>query len=241
MLKRVTDIIVSAIALVVLLPALIAIATVILVCDGRPLFYRGVRIGHFGKPFRLLKFRTMVADAERLGGSTTADTDVRITRIGRILRKHKVDELPQLINVLLGEMSLVGPRPEVPEYVELLRGAEQLILTVRPGITDWAALWDADEGELLARTSDPERMYVDYVQPEKVKLQLQYVKARSFWTDLRILWKTAYAIAFKPTPPAFALLGNDTLATLQGACTAAVTSSTSDSEQPRNSGATKRP
>ena len=245
MLKRVTDIIVSAIALVVLLPALIAIATVILVCDGRPLFYRGVRIGHFGKPFRLLKFRTMVADAERLGGSTTADTDVRITRIGRLLRKHKLDELAQLINVLLGEMSLVGPRPEVPEYVELLRGAEQLILTVRPGITDWAALWDADEGALLVHASDPERMYVDYIRPEKVKLQLQYVQARSLWTDLRILWKTAYAIAFKPTPPAFALLGNDTLATLQGACTAAVTSSTSDRSSPgtqeRQNGPERKP
>jgi len=176
----------------------------------------------------------MVADAEWLGGSATADTDVRITRIGRILRKHKLDELAQLINVLLGEMSLVGPRPEVPEYVGLLRGEAQLILTVRPGITDWAALWDADEGALLAQTSDPERMYVDYIRPEKVKLQLQYVQARSFWTDLRILGKTAYAIAFKPTPPAFAQLSNDNLATLQGACPAAVTaSSSSDRSSPR--------
>ena len=234
MLKRVTDIMVSAIALLVLLPALVAIATAILVCNGRPLFYRGVRIGRFGKPFRIFKFRTMVADAEWLGGSATADTDVRITRIGRILRKHKLDELAQLINVLLGEMSLVGPRPEVPEYVGLLRGEAQLILTVRPGITDWAALWDADEGALLAQTSDPERMYVDYIRPEKVKLQLQYVQARSLWTDLCILWKTAYAIAFKPTPPAFTQLSNDNLATLQGACTAAVTASaSSDRGSPR--------
>ena len=213
MLKRAIDVIVSAAALVVLLPAFLAIAAIILVCDGRPLFYRGIRIGRFGKPFRIFKFRTMVADAERLGGSATADTDVRITRIGRALRKHKLDELPQLINVLLGEMSLVGPRPEVPEYVALLSGAERLILSVRPGITDRATLWDADEGALLARTADPERIYVDYIRPEKVKLQLQYVHAQSFWTDLGILWKTAYAIMFKPTPPSFALLSGGSLTT----------------------------
>jgi lipopolysaccharide/colanic/teichoic acid biosynthesis glycosyltransferase len=214
MVKRAIDITGSAAALVLLLPTLLVIATAILVCDGRPLFYRGIRTGRFGKPFRIFKFRTMVADAERLGGSATADTDVRITRIGRILRKHKLDELPQLINVLLGEMSLVGPRPEVPEYIALLSGAEQLILTVRPGITDWATLWDADEGALLAQTSDPERIYLDYIRPEKTKLQLKYVHAQSFWTDLLILCKSAYAIFFKPTPPAFVLLSS--LTTGQG-------------------------
>src|SRR5712691_9969324 len=134
MLKRAIDVFVSTVVLLLLLPALLAIAALVSVCDGRPVFYRGIRIGRFGKPFRIFKFRTMFIDAERLGGSATADTDVRITRIGRALRKHKLDELPQLINVLLGEMSLVGPRPEVPEYVVLLRGTEQLILTVRPGI-----------------------------------------------------------------------------------------------------------
>src|SRR6266849_8896361 len=136
MLKRAIDVSVSVTALVVLLPVLLAIATIILICDGRPVFYRGIRIGRYGIPFRIFKFRTMAVDAEGLGGSATSDTDVRITRTGRALRKHKLDELPQLINVLLGEMSLVGPRPEVPEYVELLSRAEQLILTVRPGITD---------------------------------------------------------------------------------------------------------
>src|SRR5215470_7625615 len=134
MLKRAIDIIVSTTALVALLPAFLGIATVILVCDGRPLFYRGIRTGRFGRPFRILKFRTMVADAERMGGPVTADTDVRITRIGRVLRKHKLDELPQLINVLLGDMSLVGPRPEVPVYADMLEGEERAILEVRPGI-----------------------------------------------------------------------------------------------------------
>jgi lipopolysaccharide/colanic/teichoic acid biosynthesis glycosyltransferase len=146
---------------------------------------------------------------------------VRITRVGQALRKHKLDELPQLINVFLGEMSLVGPRPEVPEYVALLSEAERLILSVRPGITDWATLWDADEGGLLALTSDPERVYVDFIRPEKVKLQLQYVRGQSFWTDLRILWNTAYAIIFKPTPASYALLRSAGLIRPEAACTTA--------------------
>lgn len=219
MLKRAIDVFVSATALVVLLPALLVIAAAIRVCDGRPVFYRGIRIGRYGTPFRIFKFRTMVADAERLGGSATADTDVRITRIGRALRKHKLDELPQFINVLLGEMSLVGPRPEVPEYVALLSEAEQVILTVRPGITDWATLWDADEGALLTLTSEPERMYVDFIRPEKIKLQVQYVCNQSFWTDVLILWKTAYTMIFRPTPPSFALIESRSLTTLQGPST----------------------
>jgi lipopolysaccharide/colanic/teichoic acid biosynthesis glycosyltransferase len=226
MLKRAMDIFGSAIALLFLLPSLFAIAGLIWVCDGRPVFYRGIRIGRFGKPFRIFKFRTMIVNAERMGGSATADTDVRITRIGRALRKHKLDELPELINVLLGEMSLVGPRPELPEYVALLSGAEQLILTVRPGITDWATLWNADEGALLALTSDPEGAYLDFIRPEKVKLQLHYVRSQSVWTDLLILWRTVYAIIFKPTPPSFALLYSRGPTTTQGACTAPGANST---------------
>jgi lipopolysaccharide/colanic/teichoic acid biosynthesis glycosyltransferase len=215
MLKRGFDVIASAAGLLLLFPAFVAIAIVVLASDGQPLVYRGIRIGRFGRPFRIFKFRTMVLDAERLGGSATADTDIRITRIGRILRKHKLDELPQLINVLLGDMSLVGPRPEVPEYAALLTGAERSILNVRPGITDWATLWDADEGALLAQTSEPESVYVNLIRPEKVKLQLQYIRTRSFWTDLHILWKSAHAVIFKPTPSAFGFLR--TLKTAQSA------------------------
>lgn len=208
MLKRVTDIVVSLVALVVLAPLILVIATGILIRDGRPIFYRGIRAGRFGKPFRIFKFRTMVVGAERLGGSATADTDVRITGFGRSLRRHKFDELPQLINVLLGEMSLVGPRPEIPEYVALLSEAERRILTVRPGITDWATLWDSDEGALLALTSEPEQMYVDFIRPQKVKLQLEYVRRHSFWIDLLILCKTAYVVLFKPIPPSLALFNS---------------------------------
>jgi len=230
MLKRALDVFVSTTALAVLLPALLVIAAVIRVCDGRPVLYRGIRIGRCGKPFRILKFRTMFVDAERLGGSATANTDGRITRIGRALRKHKLDELPQLINVLLGEMSLVGPRPEVPEYVALLSEAEQLILTVRPGITDWATLWDADDGALLALTSEPERVYVDFIRPEKIRLQLHYVRTCSFSTDLLIIWKTVHAIVFTPTPPSFALLRSRGLTMTQEGCAAGVAGSVPSKE-----------
>ena len=216
MLKRSVDVTLSSVALIVLSPVLLMVVVCILVADGRPIFYRGVRVGRFGRVFRIFKFRTMVVDAERLGGSATADTDIRITRIGRVLRRHKLDELPQLINVLRGDMSLVGPRPEVPEYMELLTQAEQGILSVRPGITDWASLWDADEGALLARSSQPERLYLDFVRPEKVKLQLEYVRSQSAWTDLLILCKTAYVIMFKPVPPSFADLDRYAAGLVQG-------------------------
>ena len=203
MLKRATDVLLATVALILSLPIFVTIATLIRVYDGAPLFYRGVRVGRFGKHFRVFKFRTMIVDAELRGGSATSDTDTRITGLGRVLRKHKLDELPQLINVILGDMSLVGPRPEVPKYVALLTDSERLVLTVRPGITDWATLWDADEGALLASMPDPEQAYMDFIFPEKVKLQLQYVQTQCFWTDLVILSKTVYAVIFKPTPSSF--------------------------------------
>lgn len=206
MLKRLFDIVLSSVALIVLSPILLVVAGCILLFDGWPIFYRGIRAGRYGKAFRIFKFRTMVMGAEGLGGSAIADTDIRITRFGRFLRRHKLDELPQLINVLVGQMSMVGPRPEIPEYMELLSEAEKPILTVRPGITDWATLWDRDEGALLALSSQPERMYLDFIRPHKVSLQLEYVRRRSFWIDVLILCKTAHAVIFKPVPPSFAEL-----------------------------------
>lgn len=206
LLKRTTDIVFSALALTMLSPIMLAIALAIWISDGAPILYRGVRVGRFGKPFRMLKFRTMVVNAEQVGGSATANTDPRITSIGQTLRRYKLDELPQLINVFLGQMSLVGPRPEVVEYVALLRESEQSILSVRPGITDWATLWDRDEGAVLALTSEPEQMYLEYIRPHKVKLQLEYVERQSFWTDVLLLWKTIYAVVFKPIPPSLAQL-----------------------------------
>jgi lipopolysaccharide/colanic/teichoic acid biosynthesis glycosyltransferase len=190
MLKRFLDAVVSAAALVVLSPVLLAIAIRIKLSSPGPVFYRGLRVGRFGKTFRILKFRTMVVDAERVGGSATADDDPRITTVGMFLRKRKLDEFPQLWNVLLGDMSLVGPRPEVPQYVALYNDAQKAILTLRPGITDWASLWDCDEGAFLAGSPDPERAYLEQILPEKLRLQLEYVRRRSFRTDLSILAKT---------------------------------------------------
>jgi lipopolysaccharide/colanic/teichoic acid biosynthesis glycosyltransferase len=189
--KRIFDIVCSFFGLAVLALPLLCMAALIKLHDGGSVFYRGARIGRGGRSFRILKFRTMVANAERIGGPSTADGDVRVTGIGRFLRKYKLDELPQLLNVLLGQMSLVGPRPEVPEYVAMFTDDEKAILTVRPGITDWASIWNHDEGSLLAGFADPEKAYLDVIRPEKIRLQLQYVREHSFWVDLRILLLTA--------------------------------------------------
>lgn len=196
-LKRGFDIFASAIGLLILSPLLLVIAYLIKREDGGPVFYRGVRVGRYGKPFRIFKFRTMVVDAEKVGGPSTADDDPRITRVGKILRKYKLDELPQFINVLKGEMSIVGPRPEVQYYVDMFTEEEKSILNVRPGITDWASLWNPDEGAILAGSPDPEKTYMEKIRPTKIKLQLKYVKERSFWVDLKIILLTAITILSK--------------------------------------------
>ncbi|HZO41848.1 MAG TPA: sugar transferase [Methylomirabilota bacterium] len=203
--KRIFDLIVSAIALVALSPLLIVIGVSIKLDDRGAVFYRGVRIGRNGRPFRVIKFRSMRMDAERIGGVTTADDDPRITRVGWWLRKTKVDELPQLMNVLVGEMSLVGPRPEVERYVRLMTDAERVILSVAPGLTDWATLWNSDEGALLAGVADPDEMYLRVIRPEKIRLQLEYVRRRSFWIDITILLRTAAAIVLRIKPQALSL------------------------------------
>ncbi len=164
--------------------------------DGGPVFYRGERVGKDAALFRIFKFRTMVVNADKIGGPSTPDDDPRITRIGRRLRKYKLDELPQLLNVLLGEMSLVGPRPEVKRYTDMFTPEERTILTVRPGITDWASIWNPDEGSVLAGAVDPEAAYLELIRPTKVRLQLRYVKEQSFFTDLRILWKTLMVLGY---------------------------------------------
>ena len=179
---------------VVVSPVLLAIAILIKKEDGGPVFFRGVRVGRFGKPFRIFKFRTMVLNAEKLGGPSTADDDPRITRVGKFVRKFKLDELPQLINVLKGEMSIVGPRPEVQMYVDMFTEEEKAILSVRPGITDWASIWNPDEGAILAGSPDPEKTYMEKIRPEKIRLQLKYVRKRSFWNDLKIIAETIITI-----------------------------------------------
>ncbi len=202
MIKRATDIIFSVIGLLVISPLFLAIALRIWLEDGRPIFYRGERVGRFGQRFKILKFRTMVPNAEKTGGPSTADDDPRITRCGRLLRKYKLDEFPQLINVLRGEMSVVGPRPEVPFYVNLFSDEEKAILSVRPGITDWASLWNSDEGAVLAGSADPEQAYMERIRPEKIRLQLAYVRNQSLLVDLGIIAQTVLAVLTKRRPQA---------------------------------------
>lgn len=186
-MKLLFDIVFSLLGLVVLSPFMAALALLIKREDGGPVFYRGTRVGRHGRIFRIFKFRTMVVDAEKLGGDSTPNNDPRITNIGKFLRKYKLDELPQLINVLKGDMSIVGPRPEVQRYVNMFSDEEKTILTVRPGITDWASLWNIDEGSILAVSQDPERAYMEKIRPRKLELQLKYVKERSLMTDVKII------------------------------------------------------
>ena len=190
MAKRIFDILFSIVGLILFSPLLLTICILIKLEGGGPVFYRGVRVGKNGTLFRIYKFRSMVVNAEKIGGSSTADDDPRITKIGKFVRKYKLDELPQLINVLKGEMSFVGPRPEVQHYVNMFTKEEKSILMVSPGITDWASLWNSDEGAILAGSPDPERTYMEEIRPEKIRLQLKYVKERSFFTDISIILQT---------------------------------------------------
>lgn len=190
LIKRVFDIVLAVIGLTVTAPLFACLAFMIKREDGGPVFYRGVRVGKDGREFRMFKFRTMVMNADKLGGPSTADDDPRISRIGKTIRKYKFDEFPQFINVLLGDMSFVGPRPEVPFYVNMFTGEERKILSVRPGITDWASLWNSDEGAILAGSADPEKAYMEKIRPEKMRLQLKYVNERSLATDLELILLT---------------------------------------------------
>ena len=196
-MKRIFDVVFSLLGLLFLSPAFLITAVLIKLEDGGPVFYRGQRVGLKGKPFRMLKFRTMVLNADTIGGPSTADDDPRITKIGKSLRKYKLDEIPQLINVLTGQMSFVGPRPEVPFYVDMFSEEEKKILDVRPGITDWASLWNPDEGAVLAGSDDPEKAYMEKIRPTKIKLQLRYADKHSFFTDIKILLLTAKTVVTK--------------------------------------------
>lgn len=191
MAKRLVDIVFSSLSLALLSPLFFVVALLVELDSPGPVFFRGVRIGRFGRPFRIYKFRTMVADADKVGPLSTATGDPRVTRVGRIVRRFNLDELPQFINVLRGEMSIVGPRPEVPEVVALYPEEERrLVLSVRPGITDWATVWIRDEGERLRGSPDPHQKYLEEIWPEKRRLQLKYIREQSFVTDTRIMLLT---------------------------------------------------
>lgn len=192
--KRLFDISLSIFGLIVFSAIFIIFAFFIKVDSAGPVFYRGVRAGKGGKSFKVLKFRTMVVNAEKKGGPSTADDDPRITKIGKFLRKYKLDELPQLINVLKGEMSLVGPRPEVFSEVEKYTPEEYALLSVPPGMTDWASIKFKNEGEILKGAADPHKAYLEKIRPEKMRLGLEYIHKRSFLIDLRILFETVTKI-----------------------------------------------
>lgn len=202
MAKRMFDIIAASIGLLLLSPVMAAVAIWIKRDSTGPVFYQGRRAGRGGIPFYMLKFRSMVTDADQIGGPTTAGNDTRITPSGRFVRKYKLDELPQLINVVRGEMSLVGPRPEVVDKVEAYNWHERRILTLRPGITDWASIWNSDEGGVLAGAPDADDAYERVIRPGKIQLQLYYLKTRTFWADLKIIAATMIRIFYKDWTPA---------------------------------------
>jgi lipopolysaccharide/colanic/teichoic acid biosynthesis glycosyltransferase len=191
MAKRLFDIVASLLGLAALaLPGLL-LAGVIKLDSPGPVFFRQQRVGRFGRAFRIHKFRTMHVDAERAGGPLTVGADPRVTRVGRWLRAHRLDELPQLIDVLLGDMSLVGPRPEVPRYVALYPDdMRRRVLAVRPGITDPASLAFRGEAAQLAAAADPEREYVEVIMPRKLALAADYAAHANLWTDLGVVART---------------------------------------------------
>lgn len=191
--KRLTDIAVSLIAIIVLCPLMLALAALIKLSSPGSVFYRGERAGRAGTTFRIIKFRSMVVDAERKGGFSTAIDDPRLTPIGRFLRKYKLDELPQFFNVLLGDISLVGPRPQVLYYTRRYVGEELLILTVRPGITDLASLYFVDM-DLVLGVGDVDARYKAEIEPLKNRLRIRYVREQSYLLDLRILLETAFKL-----------------------------------------------
>jgi len=191
-MKRSFDVLFSTLGLVFLSPLFLLVGTSIKMDSKGPVFYRGQRIGRCGKPFRMWKFRTMHPNVQKFG-ITTGKDDPRVTRVGRFLRRYKIDELPQLINVLTGEMSLVGPRPDFLEHTSAYTGEEELILTVRPGITDYASLRFRNQDELIG-SEDPHRIFIEKIRPEKNRLRVDYVKRQSLAEDFKILFQTVLCV-----------------------------------------------
>jgi lipopolysaccharide/colanic/teichoic acid biosynthesis glycosyltransferase len=190
MLKRLFDIVFSVAGILILSPFLLIISVIIALTSAGGAFYRQIRIGKNGKEFKLFKFRTMRKNADKSGQLTIGMRDSRITGIGYYLRKYKLDELPQLFNVLIGNMSFVGPRPEVPKYVALYNAEQKTVLSVKPGITDYASIVYSEENALLANAENPEELYINKVMPAKLKLNMRYINDMSFATDVGIILKT---------------------------------------------------
>ena len=191
---RVFDLIFSLFGIAVLLPVYLIIALLISLDSKGGVIYRQERTGKYGKTFRVLKFRTMRPDSFTKGALTVGSRDPRITNIGYYLRKYKLDELPQLFNVLLGDMSFVGPRPEVKKYTDLYTEKQRQVLQVRPGITDYASIKFRNENDLLSASEDPEKLYIEEIMPEKLHLNLLYINDNNVFKDIRIIFDTLQAI-----------------------------------------------
>ncbi|MEO8445917.1 MAG: sugar transferase [bacterium] len=194
MLKRGFDILFSIGGLVILTPLFIIIAVIIKSNSKGPVFFRQLRVGRYDKDFCVIKFRSMIAKSDSNRLLTIGSKDSRITGAGYYLRKYKLDELPQLINVLIGEMSLVGPRPEVRKYVDMYNEEQRKVLDVSPGVTDLASIKFRHENELLASSKNPEEFYINKIMPEKIKMNLEYINDRSVMKDVKIIFKTFAAI-----------------------------------------------
>lgn len=194
MFKRALDLLFAAAGLILASPLFVVTAVAIKIGSPGPVLYRAPRLGRFGRPFFMLKFRTMVANADQIGQPATPEGDPRVTRVGHLLRRFKIDELPQLINVVWGEMSLVGPRPEAALFFEYYSPEEkQTVLSVRPGMTDWASIRFHDEGRLIVG-DDPVKIYLETIKDEKVKMQMEYVRSHSCRQDLRIIIATLQTV-----------------------------------------------
>ena len=189
-IKRLFDILASGIGIIILSPVLLIIALRIKTGSDGPIFFKQVRVGKDGKEFEILKFRTMVVDAEKMGRQITVGADNRITKVGGFLRKYKLDELPQLFNVFKGDMSLVGPRPEVPRYVKLYTEEQRKVLNVKPGITVLASIRYRDENELLGQAENPDEFYINTIMPDKLALNLEYINKSNVFYDIYIIIET---------------------------------------------------
>ena len=193
-MKRLFDILTSGVGLLFLSPLFLLIAIWIKLDSIGPVLYRQIRVGRYNEDFELLKFRSMYIGSDKKGLITIGDHDSRVTSSGYYIRKYKLDELPQLINVFVGDMSLVGPRPEVRKYVDLYTPEQMHVLDVRPGITDKASICYRNENDLLGRSSDPEKYYREVVMQDKLRINLEYVKEHSFWGDIKLILKTIKVI-----------------------------------------------
>lgn len=193
-MKRILDVVSSAIFLMAFLPVWLIIALMVALESPGGVFYRQIRVGKNNRDFYLYKFRTMRVGSDKKGLLTVGERDNRITKVGYFLRKYKIDEFPQLINVLKGDMSIVGPRPEVRKYVDMYSPEQLKVLSVRPGLTDYASIKYVNENEVLAASDNPEQTYIDEVMPAKLELNLQYIENQSVLEDIRLIFKTFVAI-----------------------------------------------